>query len=53
MMEKYLDEKNPLDRLKLVKLSEKSISSDTVTMLKNELDCDLVSDFVKERYNVQ
>ena len=50
-MEKYIDEKNPLDRLKLIKLSEKSVCADTISLLKSELNTDLVNDFAKERYN--
>lgn len=34
-MEKYIDEKNPLDRLNFVKKEEKTISPDTISLLKN------------------
>lgn len=52
-LEKYLDEHNPLDRLKLIKLEPKTISQDAISLLKNEISQSLVTDFVKERFGHQ
>jgi hypothetical protein len=39
--------------MKLLKLNEKFITQDIIVLLKHELNHDLVTEFVKERYNNQ
>lgn len=42
-MEDYFHLKNPLDRLNFVKNEEKNISQDSISLLKNEINPDLIS----------